>query len=91
MDNVFPMSDNLPGVYASNDVNATVDTKRVSLNLTESKALDNGYRFVWEFTPSQSNGVIAAGLTSALGGAAAYGSIADVTSPFLDIQDYDIR
>lgn len=25
-----------------------------------SKALDNGYKFVWEFTPSQGNGTIAA-------------------------------
>ena len=69
-DNIYLSSDNLPVAYASNDVNATANTKRGSMNLTESKALENGYRFVWEFTPSQGNGTIAAvGLTSKHGGA----------------------
>lgn len=83
-DNIYLSSDNLPVAYASNDVNATANTKRGSMNLTESKALDDGYRFVWEFTPSQGNGTIAAvGLTSKQGGANAYGSDVDATSPFL--------
>lgn len=74
-DNIYLSSDNLPVAYASNDVNATANTKRGSMNLTESKALENGYRFVWEFTLSQGNGTIAAvGLTSKYGGANAYGS-----------------
>lgn len=74
-ENIYVGSGNLPVAYASNDVNATADTARGSLNLTESKALDNGYKFVWEFTPSQGNGTITAvALTSALGGACAYGS-----------------
>ena len=46
-DNLYPSSDNLPVAYASNDVNATTNTQRGSMNLTESKALDNGYKFVW--------------------------------------------
>ena len=90
-DNLYPSSDNLPVAYASNDVNATTNTQRGSMNLTESKALDNGYKFVWEFTPSQGNGTIAAvGLTSALGGANAYGSIAEDTSPFLELKEVSI-
>lgn len=83
-DNIYLSSDNLPVAYASNDVNATANMKRGSMNLTESKALENGYRFVWEFTPSQGNGTIAAvGLTSKYGGANAYGSDVAVDTPFL--------
>ena len=52
-DNIYPSTAKLPVAYAGNDVNATANVARGSLNLTESKALDNGYRFVWEFTPSQ--------------------------------------
>ena len=74
-DNLYLPSTNLPVAYASNDVNATANTKRGSMNLTESMKLTNGYKFVWEFTPSQGNGTIAAvGLTSRQGGANAYGS-----------------
>lgn len=86
-DNIYLSSDNLPVAYASNDVNATANTRRGSMNLTESKALDNGYRFVWEFTPSQGNGTIAAvGLTSKHGGANAYGSEVDDATPFLQVR-----
>ncbi len=53
VDNIYVQSDNLPVAYASNNVNSTANTARGSLNQTESKALDNGYKFVWEFTPSQ--------------------------------------
>ena len=57
------------------------------MNLTESKKLDNGYKFVWEFTPSQGNGTIAAAaLTSAQGGANAYGSLVNDSSTFLQIK-----
>lgn len=90
-ENIYVGSGNLPVAYASNDVNATADTARGSLNLTESKALDNGYKFVWEFTPSQGNGTItAAALTSALGGACAYGSSVDDSSTFLELKKTDI-
>ena len=89
---IYPTSDNLPTAYASNDVNATANTQRGSMNLTESKALDDGYRFVWEFSPSQGNGAIAcAALTSARGGSNIYGSIVEDTTPFLAIQSYDLR
>lgn len=91
-DTLYPAADNLPIAYASNNVNSTTDTRRGSLNLTESTALENGYRFVWEFTPTQGNGTIQAlGLTSAFGGAAGFGSGADVTSPFFRLQSVDIK
>jgi hypothetical protein len=86
-DNIYPSSDNLPVAYASNNVNSGKDVQRGSMNLTESKALDNGYKFVWEFTPSQGNGTITAvALTSSFGGTAGWGSIGSVTSPFLYVR-----
>lgn len=45
-DNLYLPSTNLPVAYASNDVNATANTKRGSMNLVESEALSNGYKFV---------------------------------------------
>ena len=86
-DNIYSLSDNLPVAYASNNVNSTANVARGSMNLTESKKLDNGYKFVWEFTPSQGNGTIAAAaLTSAQGGANAYGSLENDSSTFLQIK-----
>lgn len=86
--NIYPPTDRLPVAYASNDVNATANVERGSLNLTESKALDNGYRFVWEFTPSQGNGTIAAvGLTSARGGKNVYGSMDASNTAFLQVME----
>ena len=62
------------------------------MNQTESKALENGYRFVWEFTPSQGNGTIAAvALTSAQGGQNGFGSLVGDASTFLQIKKLDIR
>ncbi len=90
-DNIFAKSDNLPVAYASNNVNSTANTARGSLNLTESKKLDNGYKFVWEFTPSQGNGTIAAvALTSALGGQNGFGSLVGDASAFLQLKAVDI-
>ena len=88
---IYEMSGNLPVAYASNNVNTTANTARGSLNQTESKALENGYKFVWEFTPSQGNGTIAAvALTSAQGGQNAYGSLVGDASAFLKIKKLDI-
>lgn len=90
-DNVYQYSANLPVAYASNNVNSTANLARGSLNLTESKALDNGYKFVWEFTPSQGNGTIAAvALTSALGGQNGFGSLVGDASAFLQLKAADI-
>lgn len=86
-DNIYPSSVNLPVAYAINDVNATADTQRGSMNLTESKALDDGYKFVWEFTPSQGNGTIAAvALTSAKGGNSVYGKEVNSTNGYLKVR-----
>lgn len=90
-DNIYVQSDNLPVAYASNNVNSTANTARGSMNLTESKKLDNGYKFVWEFTASQGNGTIAAlGLTSALGGQNGFGSSVADASTFLQLKEVDI-
>lgn len=90
VDHIYEMGANLPIAYASNDVNSTANTARGGLNLTESKALDNGYRFVWEFSPSQGNGTIAAvALTSAQGGQNAYGNAIADDTPFLRIRYVD--
>ena len=89
--NLYLPSSNLPVAYASNDVNATANTKRGSMNLTESMALSNGYKFVWEFTPSQGNGTIAAvGLTSKQGGANAYGSDVAVDTTLLELRQVSL-
>lgn len=87
MENIYSMSGNLPVAYASNNVNSTANTARGSLNQVESKKLDNGYKFVWEFTPSQGNGTIAAAaLTSAKGGENGYGSLVNDSSTFLQLK-----
>lgn len=89
--NIYPPTDNLPIAYASNDVNSTTNTARGSLNQTESKALDNGYKFVWEFTPSQGNGTIAAAaLTSCWGGQNGFGSSVATASTFLALKSVNI-
>lgn len=69
-DNVsIPLLDKITG-YASNDVNSGSDIKRGSRNLTESKLLDNGYQYVWDFTTAQANGeIVSLGLTHYLAGA----------------------
>lgn len=88
---LYENSDNLPVAYASNNVNSTANLARGSLNLTESMALSNGYKFVWEFTPNQGNGTIAAvALTSALGGQNGFGSLVGDASAFLQLKAADI-
>lgn len=58
---LIPLEETNPLIgYASNDVNSGTDTKRGSRNLTESIKLDNGYKFVWDFTTAQANGQISA-------------------------------
>lgn len=58
---LIPLEETNPIIgYASNDVNSGTDTKKGSRNLTESIKLDNGYKFVWDFTTAQANGQISA-------------------------------
>lgn len=65
--------------YSSNNVNTNDNPKRGSMNQSESKQFtdDNGnkgYRFVFDFSTSQGNGIISSlGLTSKNGGIAMYG------------------
>lgn len=90
-DHIYEQGKNPPVAYASNNVNSTANTARGSLNQTESKKLDNGYKFVWEFTPSQGNGTIAAvALTCAKGGENAFGSAVGDASPFLLLKKVSI-
>lgn len=90
-DNIYQYSANMPVAYASNNVNSTANFARGSLNLSESKALENGYKFVWEFTPSQGNGTIAAiALTSSFGGQNGFGSLTGDASAFLQLKAADI-
>lgn len=80
----YAPSANHPTGYANSEVNTTLDTARGSMNLGESVEIPGGFRFVWEFTPSQGNGLIAAAaLTSKQGGIAAHGSSVDAASPYL--------
>ena len=70
--------------YASNDVNATANVLRGSLNLTESKTTDKGYKFVWDFTTSQGNGTITAVcLTHKQGGVGYFGDTFDAEKRLL--------
>lgn len=63
-----PLDNPLIG-YASDDANNTTDAKRGSRNLTESKAVDGGFKYVWDFATSQGNGTISAiCLTNVLAG-----------------------
>ena len=68
-DNIYAPLDNPLIGYASDDANNTQDVRRGSRNLTESKRVDGGYRFVWDFATSQANGTISAVcLTNTLAG-----------------------
>ena len=82
----FAPMDNLLVGYSSNTVNSETDTKRGSMNQTESGPLDDGtgYRFVFDFSTSQGNGTIASlGLTSKMGGVGGYGSMVDTYNNFV--------
>lgn len=71
---IIAPSDNPIIGYASNDVNDTDNSKRGSANLTESKPIDRGYKFVWDFSTSQANGRISSiALTHYRGGKYFYG------------------
>ncbi|MBG9980436.1 hypothetical protein [Facklamia lactis] len=68
-----PVNNDIVG-YASNDVNGTDNPKRGSLNLSESTIIDGGYKFVWDFSTSQANGLISSlALTHYSAGKSFYG------------------
>lgn len=67
--------------YASIDGYNKTNTFRGSFNPAESGYLENGYRFVWNFTTSQANGEIKClGLTTPFGGKYGYGMSLDTTA-----------
>lgn len=79
-----PMNGNPLIGYASNDINRGTDLLRGSMNQTESKKLENGYQFVFDFSTSQANGTIhSLGLTSKWGGRVGYGSTYDDYSQYI--------
>lgn len=81
---IIAPSDNSIIGYASNDVNDTDNSKRGSANLTESKPIDRGYKFVWDFSTSQGNGRISSlALTHYRGGKSFYGNSYDRESGIL--------
>lgn len=55
----MPTADAVTG-YASNNVNSGDNILRGSRNLTESKTITNGYKYVWDFGTAQANGKISA-------------------------------
>lgn len=66
---VFAPATNKPTGIANMDAYTGDDSRRGSFNTIESVAIENGYRFVWDFPTSAGNGRIAcAGLTSNWGG-----------------------
>lgn len=69
--NILPPTSDVAGctAYANVYSNNTDDARRGSLNKIESVSLDNGYKFVWDFSTAQGNGRIAsAALTTKTGG-----------------------
>lgn len=71
---IAPSNNKIVG-YASNDVNKTDVAERGSLNLIESSLLENGYKFVWDFSTSQANGKFSAiSLTHYRAGKSFYGN-----------------
>ena len=61
--------------YASNGAYSGYDLSRGGMNLNETKLIENGMKFVWDFATSQANGDIACiSLTSDDGGMVGYGS-----------------
>lgn len=93
---VAPSNNPITG-YASNDVNQTDSSKRGSANLTESTPLENGYKFVWDFSTSQANGKISSlALTHYKGGRHFYGdaygreACLRLNRLYKDINNFDI-
>ena len=61
--------------YSNNNVNTNKDPLRGSTNVIDTKELDNGYKFVFDFATSQGNGLISSiALTSTWGGEGYCGS-----------------
>lgn len=76
VNHIYPKStDSIIG-YASNHVNGVqLDTKLGSMDLQNSGPVENGYKFVWDFTTEQANGIISCiSLTTAAAGRVGLGN-----------------
>lgn len=63
---IFNSADDIVGC-AGNFVNTSSDKQIGSRNMNESKNIENGYKYVWDFGTSQANGTISAvGLTNSI-------------------------
>ena len=68
-DNIWPRKGNKMIGHAGTNSYSGSDTRAGSYNTTESGPVENGYRYVWDFTTSQANGQIScACLTTPWGG-----------------------
>lgn len=76
VNNIYPNGLTSLTGYASNHSNGVqLDKKLGSMDLTNSGPIENGYKFVWDFTTEQANGVISAlALTTAAAGRVGLGS-----------------
>lgn len=91
-DNIYAPSSNQVTGYASNNVNPTANQMRGSLNLTETTKLENGHKFVWDFTTSQGNGTISAlALTHKFGGIGYFGDTYDMSNKQLRMKVVSIQ
>lgn len=86
--NIYAPDTNFCTGYANMLVNSTADELRGSLNLSESGIIENGYKYVWDFSTNQANGTISAiALTHRLGGASYLGSKFDNSSKLLELRN----
>lgn len=74
-DNIWPREGNKMIGQASDSSYSGPNTRAGSYNATESGPVENGYRYVWDFTTSQANGQIScACLTTPWGGGVGAGN-----------------
>ena len=70
VNNIYPKGTAVLTGYASNHVNGVqTDKKLGSMDVANSGPVENGYKFVWDFTTEQANGIISClALTTAAAG-----------------------
>ncbi len=70
VNNIYPKGTAVLTGYASNHVNGVLTDKKLgSMDVANSGPVENGYKFVWDFTTEQANGIISClALTTAAAG-----------------------
>lgn len=70
VNHIYPKGTDVLTGYAGNTTNgAQLDNKLGSMDLQNSGPVENGYKFVWDFTTEQANGIISClALTTGAGG-----------------------